>query len=164
MMTLSHEYLTGEEILPPDHRRVIEQATFAYSPLRKSFEKQTKMIEDQGEKQIKTLEEYGKKLIKSRGEKDSLELLKQKEIFDDLVNVRMFEMNKLSKGIDFNNLTYYYTSKNARKYFVHFKGPLIIYNDIKTMDRKKFLIFIMIILEWYLMLNTNQFMEKGSKY
>ena len=28
----------------------------------------------------------------------------------------------------------------------------------------KFLIFIMIILEWYLILNTNQFMEKASKY
>ena len=29
-------------------------------------------------------------------------------------------------------------------------------------EGKKFLIFIMIILEWYLILNTNQFMEKGS--
>ena len=36
-----HEYLTGEEILPPDQRRVIEQAKFAYSPLGKTFEKQT---------------------------------------------------------------------------------------------------------------------------
>ena len=28
-----YEYLTGEEILPADERRVIEQATFTYSPL-----------------------------------------------------------------------------------------------------------------------------------
>ena len=41
-----YEFLTGEEILPPDPRRVIEQAKFAYSPLRKTFEKQTKPIED----------------------------------------------------------------------------------------------------------------------
>ena len=32
------------------------------------------------------------------------------------------------------------------------------------MDRKKFLVFLMIILEWYLILNTNQFIDKGSKY
>ena len=28
-----YEYLTGEEILPSDQRRVIEQAKFAYFPL-----------------------------------------------------------------------------------------------------------------------------------
>ena len=44
----------------------------------------------------------------------------------------MFEINKLSKIIAFNSLTYSYTSKNAAKYFVRFKGPLIIYNDIKN--------------------------------
>ena len=33
------EYLTGEEILPPDHRRVLEQVKFAYSPLGKAFGK-----------------------------------------------------------------------------------------------------------------------------
>ena len=43
------EYLTGEEILPPDQKRVIELAMFNYSPLGKAFEKQAKAIEDQGE-------------------------------------------------------------------------------------------------------------------
>ena len=52
-----YEYLTGEKILPPDQRRVIKQATFAYSPLGKAFEKQTKTIEDQGEKQIKAIKD-----------------------------------------------------------------------------------------------------------
>ena len=50
-----YEYLTGEEILPSDQRRVIEQTTFAYSPLGKAFEKQLKTIEDQGIKQVKVL-------------------------------------------------------------------------------------------------------------
>ena len=58
-----YEYLTGEEILLPDQRRVIEQAKFTYSPLGKAFEKQTKTIEDHVEKQRKALEKYGKKLI-----------------------------------------------------------------------------------------------------
>ena len=39
-----HEYLTGEEILPPDQRKVIEQAKFTYSPLNKASEKQKKPL------------------------------------------------------------------------------------------------------------------------
>ena len=42
-----YECLTGEEILPSDQRQIIEQAKFSYSPLRKTFEKKTKMIEDE---------------------------------------------------------------------------------------------------------------------
>ena len=41
-----YEYLTGEEILPSDQKRVIEEAKFTYSPLGKAFEKQTETIED----------------------------------------------------------------------------------------------------------------------
>ena len=43
-----YEYLTGEETLPSNQRRVIEQAKFACSPLGKALEKETKTIEDQG--------------------------------------------------------------------------------------------------------------------
>ena len=39
-----YEYLTGEEILPADQRRVIEQAKFTYFPPSKAFEKQIKTI------------------------------------------------------------------------------------------------------------------------
>ena len=45
-----YEYLTGEEILPPNQQQIIEQAKFTYSTLGKAFEKQTKRIEDQGKK------------------------------------------------------------------------------------------------------------------
>ena len=45
-----YEYLTGEEILPPDQRRVIEQSKFIYSPLGKAFEKQTETIDGPGKK------------------------------------------------------------------------------------------------------------------
>ena len=47
-----YEYLTGEEILHSDQRRVIEQATFTYSPLEKTLEKWRKTIENQERKQI----------------------------------------------------------------------------------------------------------------
>ena len=36
-----YEYPTDEEILHSNQRQIIEQATFAYSPLVKTFEKQT---------------------------------------------------------------------------------------------------------------------------
>ena len=45
-----YEYLIGEEILPPDQSRMIEQTKFTYSPLRKTFEKRIKTTENQGEK------------------------------------------------------------------------------------------------------------------
>ena len=42
---MNNEYLTGEEILPSDQSRIIEQANFTYSPLGKAFEKQIKEVE-----------------------------------------------------------------------------------------------------------------------
>ena len=59
-----YEYLTGEEILPYDQRRVIEQAKFPYSSLGKALEKQAKTI-DGGKNQIKAIEDQGKQLVES---------------------------------------------------------------------------------------------------
>ena len=39
-----YEYLTGEERLASDQNRIRKQAKFAYSPLGKAFEKQTKQL------------------------------------------------------------------------------------------------------------------------
>ena len=51
-----YEYLTGEEILPPNQQQIIQQAKFNYSPLGKATEKQIKTIKDQGEKKVVALE------------------------------------------------------------------------------------------------------------
>ena len=51
-----YEYLTGEDILPSNQQQIIEQARFTYSPLGKAFEKQIKIIEDQGKKHVDALE------------------------------------------------------------------------------------------------------------
>ena len=40
-----YEFFTGEEILPSDQRKVIEQAKFTYSLPVKAFEKQIKQLE-----------------------------------------------------------------------------------------------------------------------
>ena len=50
-----YEYLTGEEKLPSDPSRIIEQAKFVDSPLGKAFKKQRKATEDQGIKQVEAL-------------------------------------------------------------------------------------------------------------
>ena len=63
-----------------------------------------KTIEGSRSKQIKALEEHGKQLLKSRGEKESLTLLKQRDIFEELANERMDKIPNLSKQINFNNL------------------------------------------------------------
>ena len=44
------------KILPLDQKIVTEQAKFAYFPLGKAFEKQTKTIEEQEKKQVEILE------------------------------------------------------------------------------------------------------------
>ena len=44
-----YEYLTGEEILPSEQNRIIENSKLTHSPLGKDLEKQTKTNEDQGE-------------------------------------------------------------------------------------------------------------------
>ena len=51
-----YEYLTREEILPPNQQQIIQQAKFTYSPLGKAFKKQIKTTEDQGEKQVKAIQ------------------------------------------------------------------------------------------------------------
>ena len=53
-----YDYLTGEEILPSDQRRVIEQATFTYFPLGKALEKQRKTYKSQ------ELRKHKKRMVK----------------------------------------------------------------------------------------------------
>ena len=50
-----YEYVAGEEILPSDQIRIIEQAKCTYSPLGKAFGKPTKVIKEQGKKQVEAL-------------------------------------------------------------------------------------------------------------
>ena len=61
------EYLTGEEILPPDQKEWWNKLSLHIRKvLEKALEKQTKMIEDQGIKQIiKAIQDNGKQLVKS---------------------------------------------------------------------------------------------------
>lgn len=55
--------LQVKKIWPPDQSKIIQQAKFTYSPLRKTLEKQTKAIENQEEKQLKATGEDGKQVV-----------------------------------------------------------------------------------------------------
>ena len=90
-----YEYLTGEEILPFDQKRVIEQAKFTYSSLRKAFEKQRKTIEDQGIKRVESL-----KALKSEEGLESIEgLFFQKNMKIDEIKNEIYEIKKLQEKI-----------------------------------------------------------------
>ena len=101
-----YEYLTGEEILPSNQQQIIEQAKFAYSPLGKAFEKQTKTIEEQAEKQTKP-NEYGDYFL------------------NGLAKIR-----ESSMAIDFNNSTYFYKGNSAPIKFIGLEGQLNIFKNI----------------------------------
>ena len=87
-----YEYLTGEDILPSNQQQIIEQAKFSYSSLGKAFEKHIKTIKDHGEKQIKAIQDQGQlKTIKKYvyNTEDTPLILKQKEIFNEIVDERL---------------------------------------------------------------------------
>ena len=106
-----YEYLTGEEILPSNQQQIIEQAKFTYSPLGKAFEKQTKTIKDQGEKQIKAIQVKSIGNIKKYSDYDNdykkeLLISKEIEIFKDIYNDRLEQIELENNDINYNNLNY----------------------------------------------------------
>ena len=125
-----YEYLTAEEVLASNQKQIMEKAKFTYSPIGKTFEKQITTIEDNGKKQVEALKDLTpKKLEAIRDNKFSI----HKEVFNELSNERISEINNISKEIDFNNLTYYFKGQAIPPInFIGFRGPLNIYKEIKN--------------------------------
>ena len=122
-----YEYLTGEEVLPSNKQKIIQQAKFEYSPLGKAFEKQVKTIEDQGKNQIEALEKLKPKEIKQN---------KDKPI--EYNNCFINELAKIKKSIepvDFNNLIYYYKGSNEPINFNEYGGMMNIFRNIHRGDK-----------------------------
>ena len=96
--TDKYEYLTGEEISPSNQEQIIEQAKFTYSPLGKAFEKQTRTIEDQRKRQRETIQDNKKQIVNNNDDyKNELLLLKEREIFKNIYNERLDEIEELNK-------------------------------------------------------------------
>ena len=131
-----YEYLTGEEILTSNRQQIFEQVKFTYSPLGKAFEKQTKTIEDQGEKQIKAIQDKSIEKIKKYSDYDNdykkeLLISKEREIFRDIYNYRLDQIQYASNNINYNNLNYEVIGSGDEYKFDGLKDPLVLLNNIK---------------------------------
>ena len=131
-----YEYLTGEDILPSNQQRIIEQTKFTYSPLGKAFDKQMKTIKDQGKKQVdapNTLKPDNKITVKkyTYDPNDTPFISKQKEIFNKLVDERLEKITDLDKKVSHDDLIYRYNGKFADAKFDEFDNALGIINKIR---------------------------------
>ena len=126
-----YEYLTGEEILPSNQQQIIQQAKFAYSPLRKAFEKQIKTIKDQEEKQVKAIQDKQIVNINKDDYKDKLLPSKEREIFKDIYNKRLDKIKEMNNEIDYNDLDYIVLSSDMEYKFSVEKDPISLLNAIK---------------------------------
>ena len=126
-----YEYLTCEEILPSNQQQIIQQAKFAYSPLRKALEKQIKTIEDQGKKKVKAIQD-NKQLVNKDDFKDKLLLSKEREIFKDIYNKRLDKTEELSNKIDYNDLKYVTINSNTTHNFSDITDPITFLNEIEN--------------------------------
>ena len=127
-----YEYLTGEEILPSNQQQIIQEAKFNYSPLGKVFEKQRKTIEDQGEKQVKSIQDNQLVNIKNYDYKNKLLCSKEREIFKDIYNKKLDEIEEMNNKIDYNDLEYVVLSNDMACNFSVEKYPISLLNDIKS--------------------------------
>ena len=113
-----YQYRTGEEILPSNQQKIIQQAKFTYSPLGKALGNQIKTIKDQGEKQTKAIQDNQLVNInkdvdfKDKDDyKDKLLLSKEREIFKDIYNKRLDKIEEINNEIDYDDLDYVIFSK-----------------------------------------------------
>ena len=124
-----YEYLTGEEILPPNQQQIIQQAKFNYSPLGKAFKNQVKTIEDQGEKQVKEIQ-YNKDDYKNK-----LLLSKERVIFKDIYNKKIDKLEELNNKINYNNLKYITANNRSSYVFSEIEDPITFLNEIKKGEK-----------------------------
>ena len=118
-----YEYLTGEEILPSNQQRIIQQAKFNYSPLGKAIKKQIKTIEDQGEKQADALKTLYKKL-------PSIKDFVPTEKFNPEIIAEIKRIEEIEKNVDRDKMFYEGTSRNYD--FKGFKTIRAYGNDIRN--------------------------------
>ena len=121
-----YKYLTGEEILPYNQQQIIEQAKFSYSPLGKAFEKQTKIIEDQGEKQVdalKSLKPSDKQLPSIR------DFISKEKLNSEIVN-EIERIEEEERKVDRSKMVY--KASNETYHVRKFKTIHVFGNEIRN--------------------------------
>ena len=113
---------------------MIEQAKFIYWTLEKAFEKQTKIIEDQGETQIKAIEENKKQLYNKQPGNNELLLSKEIEIFKNVYEKRIDKIGKLSKKNNYGDLKFIISSSGTENDFSELKDPVAFLDSIRKRE------------------------------
>ena len=113
---------------------MIERAKFIYWTLEKAFEKQTKIIEDQGETQIKAIEENKKQLYNKQPGNNELLLSKEIEIFKNVYEKRIDKIDKLSKKNDYGDLKFIISSSGTENNFSELKDPVAFLDSIRKRE------------------------------
>ena len=96
----NYEYVIGKEILHSNQKQIKEQAKFTYSPLAKAFEKKKKSNRISRRKTNKSDSKPNTNWINKKhsySDENSPLILKQKKIFDKLVDERLEEITVLDK-------------------------------------------------------------------
>ena len=100
-----YQFITGEEILPSNQIQIMQQAKFAYSPLRKAFEKHT----ENWVGAVKFLD-----LPNKKDELKQIESIFPQNLMNDLVCVKFKEIVTFQDIIKTDNLSY--KSKSRKVY------------------------------------------------
>ena len=99
-----YEFLAEKEIIPCDQWRIIEQATFFYFILGKTFGKQTKTIKGEGGKQIDAITNQKERLAAVTNKDDHK--YNYKDLFKEIEKERFDEIKELIDEINQDDLTY----------------------------------------------------------
>ena len=92
-----YEYLTEEEILPSNKKKIIEQAKFTYSPLGKVFEKQTK-------EQVKAIKDLT--ISDKASELKQIEGVFPQNVLNELISNKLKKIIELQNSIELDKLNY----------------------------------------------------------
>ena len=117
--------------MPSNQQQIIEQAKFTYSSLEKTFEKQTKTIEDQGEKQIKAIQENKGQLANTQ--KVTIKIVIPEDVLNDKAKKEMDEIVEIEKTVNRENLIY--RAKEYTYSFKHFQTTKIFKQWILLMAK-----------------------------
>ena len=141
--------------------------------MEKAFEKQIKIIEDQGERWVEVLKDLKDLNLKDHQKqpandyKDKL-ISKEQYIFKNIYNKRLDKIKKLTEKIDDNNLVFTIINTGRKSDFIKKDDPLTFLNKIKKGEitieeakesQKDFINYLKMIRK----VNKNQEQEKTLK-
>ena len=97
----------------------------------KAFEKQVKTIKEQGEKQIKAIQDNKEQSVNRYDYEKELLLTKEREIFKDIYNNRLEEIEIVNDTVNYHDLKYTVKTSGEEFEFDESEDPFVFLNNIK---------------------------------